>query len=196
MKKDEIYKGQFFSALGVGILFTLFYPTEMVRTRLQTTGELFRQKKIDTFYAGIRDCTKRIYKYEGFRAFWKGNATSLLRHYPNEACNFISKEIILYWLRKSEFLPEHHSYVFNFLSAVLGSWIAFFIIYPFEFSRNQLANDIQGRGTLRSVLRETFASEGFRGVYRGGLVNFYMASVARCLYFGVFDTVKQYSPTF
>ena len=37
--------------------------------------------------------------------------------------------------------------------------------------------------------------EGFRGVYRGGMINFILSPVFRGLYFGVFDTVKQIWPT-
>lgn len=81
-------------------------------------------------------------------------------------------------------------YAVNFVSGILGSWIVFFFIYPFDFARTQLSNDIKGNGTIRSFLRNTYKEEGLKGVYRGGLVNFILSPLFRGLYYGVFDTVK------
>lgn len=63
----------------------------MIRTRLQTTTELIKQGILMKPYKGVFHCIKAIKKYEGFRAFWKGNFANILRVIPNETFNFFTK---------------------------------------------------------------------------------------------------------
>lgn len=86
-------------------------------------------------------------------------------------------------------------YAVNFLSAIIGAWIVLIFIYPFDFARTQLNNDFKGEGTIRSFLKETYKLEGIRGIYRGAAINFMLSPLFRGLYFGIFDTAKQISPT-
>lgn len=67
------------------------FPFEMIRTRLQTTAELIRQKILTKPYQGIYDCAKKIKTIEGYRAFWKGNFANICRVIPNEVFNFSMK---------------------------------------------------------------------------------------------------------
>ena len=39
-------------------------------------------------------------------------------------------------------------------------------------------------------LREAFAKEGLRGIYRGALISFLGVAVFRSTYFGIYDTFK------
>jgi solute carrier family 25 (adenine nucleotide translocator) protein 4/5/6/31 len=60
---------------------------------MQTMNELIKQKTLNKAYNGIFDCAFRVAKEEGKKAFWKGNASNLIRFYPNESLNFIMKSM-------------------------------------------------------------------------------------------------------
>ena len=60
------------------------------------------------------------------------------------------------WVRNSGLVDKKKMYVVNFVSGIIGSWIVFFFMYPFDFARTQLSNDIKGKGTIRSFLKNTY----------------------------------------
>ena len=60
------------------------------------------------------------------------------------------------WVRNSGLVDKKKMYVVNFVSGIIGSWIVFFFMYPFDFARTQLSNDIKGQGTIRSFLKNTY----------------------------------------
>ena len=60
------------------------------------------------------------------------------------------------WVRNSGLVDKKKMYVVNFVSGMIGSWIVFFFMYPFDFARTQLSNDIKGQGTIRSFLKNTY----------------------------------------
>lgn len=64
-------------------LISLTNPLELIKTRLQTTKELVSAGKLRENYKGVIDCLKKVFKNEGLKCFWKGNAITLFRFYPN-----------------------------------------------------------------------------------------------------------------
>lgn len=194
-KKEDVYIQQLIAAASTGLVLTLCSPFDLIRNRLQTMGELLRQNRITTPYIGVVDCGKRLIAYEGIFGFWKGNFANLMRFYPNETFNFLTKESIQIWVRNAGLVNKNNFVAVNFISGILGSWIVLMFIYPFDFARTQLSNDLEGQGTIRSFLKKTYQMEGIRGIYRGGMVNFVLSPIFRGIYFGVFDTVKQVSPS-
>ena len=65
---------------------TINAPLERIKLLLQTqdSNSQLTGKK----YKGIIDCFSRIYKEEGFRAYWKGNGVSVLRYFSTMSLNF------------------------------------------------------------------------------------------------------------
>ena len=45
-KKEDVYLQQILASIGTSVIITLSNPFDLVRTRLQTMGELLRQGKI------------------------------------------------------------------------------------------------------------------------------------------------------
>jgi solute carrier family 25 (adenine nucleotide translocator) protein 4/5/6/31 len=80
----------FFSGGMAGIISkTLAAPIERVKLLLQTEKE---NDKLSRRYNGITDCVKRIWKEEGFIAFWRGNGANVIRYFPTQALNFSFKD--------------------------------------------------------------------------------------------------------
>ncbi|KAI9303406.1 mitochondrial carrier domain-containing protein [Cunninghamella echinulata] len=69
---------------------TATYPHEVIRTRLQNqTVKPFK-------YKGIIDAFKIILKEEGYRGFYKGMPTNLLRTVPSSALTILTYEVIVH----------------------------------------------------------------------------------------------------
>lgn len=74
------------------------YPHEVIRTRLRQPAENGVRK-----YTGLIQCTRTIFREEGFRALYGGMTTHLIRVVPNAAIMFFCYEAILHrwgWLYK------------------------------------------------------------------------------------------------
>lgn len=68
------------------------YPVEVVRLRLQAQGPALGEEQ---HYSGIIDGARKIFKSEGFRSFYRGCGTSLIRTVPQSAIALCSFETIL-----------------------------------------------------------------------------------------------------
>ena len=91
---------------------------------------------------------------------------------------------------KKHGLAKKQSVILNFTSSSLASCIALSMIYPFEFARTQLNNDIKGKGSIVKFIASTFKKEGFQGIYKGSVNFFITSAIFRSLYYGGYDTVK------
>lgn len=57
---------------------SLVTPADVIKTRLQVVA-----RKGQTTYNGLLDCTMKIYKEEGPRAFWKGTGGKYISENSN-----------------------------------------------------------------------------------------------------------------
>ncbi|KAF9113849.1 mitochondrial aspartate-glutamate transporter agc1 [Mortierella sp. AM989] len=64
-------------------------PADVIKTRLQVEA-----KKGESSYTGIRDAARKIYKEEGFRAFFKGGPARILRSSPQFGTTLMVYEIL------------------------------------------------------------------------------------------------------
>ncbi len=65
-------------------------PVAASDAKSSSSGGAFMRKE---FSGSLLESSKRIIKEEGFRAFWKGNMTSVLHRFPYSAINFSTYEI-------------------------------------------------------------------------------------------------------
>ncbi|KAG0352875.1 hypothetical protein BGZ54_002538, partial [Gamsiella multidivaricata] len=62
------------------------YPTDMIKTRMQAQHE--STPKAQQF-KGVWDCTKHLYREEGFRVFFRGVNATVIRAFPCNAATFL-----------------------------------------------------------------------------------------------------------
>ncbi|KAJ2298911.1 mitochondrial aspartate-glutamate transporter agc1, partial [Coemansia sp. RSA 2706] len=64
-------------------------PADVIKTRLQVVA-----KKGETVYTGLVDATRKIYKEEGFKAFFKGGPARIFRSSPQFGATLMCYEVI------------------------------------------------------------------------------------------------------
>ncbi|CAI9096148.1 OLC1v1032231C2 [Oldenlandia corymbosa var. corymbosa] len=97
---DQLNTGEVAIASSVSkvLASVMTYPHEVVRSRLQEQGQL---KNPEIYYSGVIDCIKKILGREGFRGFYRGCATNLLRTTPSAVITFTTYEMIHRFLQHS-----------------------------------------------------------------------------------------------
>jgi len=84
-----------FNYAGIGTLAGLFaqiftYPFDTVRRRLQVNGAV----GIEKFYTGTIDCIGKMFKKEGFGAFYLGFVPNLIKFAPAAAIQFAAYDFL------------------------------------------------------------------------------------------------------
>lgn len=176
-------------------------PIERVKLIIQTqdanpkiiSGEVAR-------YNGMGDAFRRVASEQGIGAFWRGNATNIIRYFPTQAFNLAFKDSI-----KKAF-PKYNKDTdfWKFFGTQLASGGAagaasLTIVYPLDYARTRLASDVgsgkQQFNGLADCLKKTATGPGgFMSLYNG-----YGPSVAgiiayRGAQFGLNDTIMAFNP--
>eukprot|EP01133_Synstelium_polycarpum_P004029 gene4029-4666_t len=90
-------KNLFISGMVAGIpAASLVTPADVIKTRLQV-----KAKSGEQTYEGIRDCAQKIWREEGFRAFFKGCVARVFRSSPQFGVTLLSYEML-----QKQFLPH------------------------------------------------------------------------------------------
>lgn len=70
--------------IGGAAFWVLMFPVDVVKSRLQTQNPFAPDR-----YLGMRDCTARLWREEGWRAFFRGYTPCLLRSVPANCVTFL-----------------------------------------------------------------------------------------------------------
>jgi len=173
-------------------------PIERVKLLIQNQKAMLAKGTLDEPYKGIVDCTTKTYTKEGLASFWRGNIANCVRYFPTQALNFAFKDKI----KKAFSIKKTDSYATkltkNILSGGFAGSLSLMFVYSLDYCRTRLANDTKSakKGGARQyagivdVYRQTIASDGVPGLYRGFVISCVGIFIYRGFYFGLYDTIK------
>jgi len=167
---------------------TINSPLEVAKLRLQTQPGM---------YKGIADCLVRIPREEGITAYWKGNATNVMRYFPTQALNFAINDTV-----NDVFFPlgkRNYSYYDQLWRGLVaggaagGTSLAF--VYSLDLVRTRLSVDIGKKGEKNyngflHCYSQTWKEGGIRALYKGFGISVIGIIPYRAVYFGGYDVLK------
>ncbi|XP_051849146.1 calcium-binding mitochondrial carrier protein SCaMC-1-like [Antechinus flavipes] len=166
---------------------TFIYPMEVLKTRLAVgkTGQ----------YSGMFDCAKKILKYEGVKAFYKGYIPNFLGIIPYAGIDLTVYELLKnYWL-------EHHAEdsvnpgVFVLLGCgTLSSTCGQLASYPLALVRTRMQAQAMVEGgpqlSMIGLFKRIITQQGILGLYSGITPNFMKVLPAVSISYVVYEKMK------
>uniref|UniRef100_A0A0N4ZD20 Calcium-binding mitochondrial carrier protein SCaMC-3 n=1 Tax=Parastrongyloides trichosuri TaxID=131310 RepID=A0A0N4ZD20_PARTI len=168
---------------------TLIYPMEVLKTRLalRRTGQLDK---------GLIDFSIKMYKNEGFRAFYKGYVPNLLGIIPYAGIDLAIYETLKRFYLK-RFPETKEPGVFALLACgTCSSTCGQLASYPLALVRTRLqarkVTDIDHPSTMSGQFRHILRNEGITGLYRGITPNFMKVIPAVSISYVVYENVRKH----
>jgi solute carrier family 25 (adenine nucleotide translocator) protein 4/5/6/31 len=173
-------------------------PIERVKLLLQNEKEMLKKGTLDTPYKGMGDCARRTMEKEGLGSFWKGNLANCVRYFPTQALNFAFKDKIKAAFKLNKTDSTVAKFTKNILSGGFAGTLSLSFVYSLDYCRTRLANDLKSskKGGQRQysgmidVYKQTLASDGLAGLYRGFVISCVGIFIYRGFYFGLYDTLR------
>jgi len=180
---------------------TITAPIERVKLIIQTqdANPKIRSGEVPR-YTGIGNCFSRVYNEQGFKAFWRGNMTNIIRYFPTQAFNFAFKDSIKKLFPKYDTKTEFGKFfLVQMASGALAGAGSLCIVYPLDYARTRLASDVGSgkrdfKGLADCLVKTANGPKGFLGLYNGFGVSIAGIIPYRGVYFGLFDSLKQKNP--
>ncbi|CAN0923099.1 Mitochondrial adenine nucleotide transporter ADNT1 [Linum grandiflorum] len=141
----------------------------------------------------------RIFKEEGFRAFWRGNLVTIAHRVPYSAFNFYAYEQYKTYLQSIFGMEKQGGnstgdVAVRFVGGGLSGVTAAAATYPLDLVRTRLAaqrNSLYYRGIWHS-LSTICKEEGFFGLYKGLGPTLLGVGPNLAISFCVYESVKSY----
>jgi len=156
-------------------------------------------------YNGVVDCFKRVNNEQGFLSFWRGNVVNVVRYFPTQALNFAFKDkfkALFMGTGPNAITPDQFWKFFgaNLASGGAAGATSLAIVYPLDFARTRLGADIGKSAAEREYkglvdcIAKSFKADGVvKGLYPGFLSSVQGIIIYRAIYFGAYDTAKQFA---
>ncbi|KAB2063856.1 hypothetical protein ERO13_A10G224300v2 [Gossypium hirsutum] len=163
------------------------YPLDLVRTRLAAQTN-------DTYYRGIWHALRTICKDEGVLGLYKGLGTTLLGVGPSIAISFsVYESLRSFWQSRR---PHDSTVVVSLTCGSLSGVASSTAIFPLDLIRRR--KQLEGAGGrarvyktgLFGTFKHIFQTEGFRGLYRGILPEYYKVVPGVGICFMTYETLK------
>jgi solute carrier family 25 (adenine nucleotide translocator) protein 4/5/6/31 len=170
-------------------------PIERIKLLLQTQHS---NDKVLRPYKGINDCFVRTVKEEGGLALWRGNMANVIRYFPTQALNFAFKDAYKGLLLSGKDHSTSRVVTMNLLAGGLAGCTSTLFVYPLDMARTRLGVDIGKKLSERQFkgpfdcIRKIYRADGFSGLYRGMGMSLVGIFLYRGLYFGSYDSGKDF----
>jgi len=176
-------------------------PIERVKLIIQTqdANPRIRSGEVPR-YTGIINCFTRVYREQGFLAFWRGNFTNVIRYFPTQAFNFAFKDTFKQLFPR--YSPKEQFGMFfltNMASGGLAGAGSLCIVYPLDYARTRLASDVGSgkrdfNGLFDCLKKTATGQQGFLGLYNGFGISVCGIIPYRGVYFGLYDSLREKNP--
>merc|ERR1712038_1217497 len=180
---------------------TVVAPLERVKILLQIQDASKHIPK-EQRYKGIVDCFSRVHREQGFLSFWRGNVVNVVRYFPTQALNFAFKDTYKQMFmdgidKKKEFWKF---FAGNLAAGGAAGATSLLMVYPLDFARTRLGADV-GKAVgereftgLKDCIVKSYKADGLiRGLYPGFISSVQGIIIYRAIYFGAYDTAKQFA---
>ncbi len=132
-------------------------PLERIRVLAQTGNS-----------RGIGATATSILETEGWKGFWRGNATNCFRIFPAKGILFATNDFYKEFFRNSlNIRGRSDPTSLSFFSGSFAGMTASISTYPLDFARTRLAGVTGRRTGLFGILKEAIQDGGYRSLYRG-----------------------------
>jgi solute carrier family 25 (mitochondrial adenine nucleotide translocator), member 4/5/6/31 len=176
-------------------------PIERVKLIIQTqdANPMIKSGQVPR-YTGIGNCFTRVYQEQGFKAFWRGNFTNVIRYFPTQAFNFAFKDTIKALFPKYNPKKEFGMFFLtNMASGGLAGAGSLCIVYPLDYARTRLASDVGAKqksfnGLADCLIKTARGPGGILGLYNGFGVSVIGIIPYRGVYFGMYDSISGINP--
>ena len=182
-------KGFAFSCVACCTAEFITCPIDVVKTRLQISGELGTKK----LYGGVFDAVKQMTRQEGVRALWKGLSPALIRQMTYGSARYGSYEPIKKRLGVDSKgnCPLWKKILAGAISGTCSSAFA----VPSDVLKVRMMADNTADPTKRPKMTQVFwkvvKSDGILGLYRGTMPAASRACVGAMSELAIYDDVKQ-----
>ncbi|EMR10158.1 hypothetical protein PNEG_01432 [Pneumocystis murina B123] len=106
-EKPLLFKVVLASVISKMVAGSITYPHEVIRTRIQT--QMYHKDSPKIQYRGVFHTFCRIYYEEGWKSFYSGMGTNLIRTVPVSMVMLLTFEILNKWLFQIK--HRHHEYI-------------------------------------------------------------------------------------
>eukprot|EP00457_Paulinella_chromatophora_P010846 gb/GEZN01010963.1/.p1 GENE.gb/GEZN01010963.1/~~gb/GEZN01010963.1/.p1 ORF type:complete len:338 (+),score=15.76 gb/GEZN01010963.1/:93-1106(+) len=143
---------------------------------------------------GMLNSAREIWRHEGLRGFWVGNATNCARAVPATFVLFSSQDILQMQLQRA--VPNKSYVSEGWISATSGTmagFLAVIVTYPMDVARTRMTGRLtQGRGpNFFQVLSNSLKQEGFFSWYRGMQTTLLGVLPVQGIKFGVYGALSR-----
>ncbi|XP_055598843.1 mitochondrial basic amino acids transporter [Uranotaenia lowii] len=136
-------------------------PMELVKTRMQLQENL---PKNATKFAGPLQCTKHIWRSEGFRGVFRGLGITAARDMPGFSSYFVSYEMMVR-------MSPNPSPFYILMAGGLAGTISWLFTFPIDVLKSRLqADGMSGQQQYQGVVdcfKKSYAQEGISFLSRG-----------------------------
>lgn len=166
------------------ITVTGIHPIDVVKTRLQVSGEGTRNYKS----LGIGGTVKTIFKEEGLVAFWKGIGAAWLRE-----ASYTSLRLGLYGpIKKAMGVKSDSNFFMKFSAGSAAGAIGSLVGNPFDVVKTRMmAYEGKVSPTFLSTFADIYKIEKYTGFYKGLQANVMRACVLNGTKMACYDQIKQ-----
>lgn len=175
----------------------IMHPLDLVKTRFQIQSKMMSPND-PHYYTSIADCMRKMYRNEGFLAFWKGLLPPVMVETPKRAVKFFTFE----QYKKFFLFGSPTPTPLTFSMAGFGAGITeAILVNPFEVVKVALQSNkakLKELPSTWSVTREIIKTQGLgsRGLNKGVTATMARNGVFNMIYFGFYHSVKGFLPQY